>query len=163
MSSPVHQAKDIDPALIYAPPWAREQALAARYPVPNYSGPNYSVPSYPVSRIGEPPRLRSCEIGQRDFGVQPVGDSRAYTAAIECAALCVIAINSVGSGSFRQNLREALREALHLRCGFHEKNMPAVDDSEVRNVLSDVVARTLSLSQLLRPTPECDAEIAVAL
>ncbi len=147
MSSPVHHTKDIDPALIYAPPWAREQALSARSPVPFF---------------GEPPRFRTYEIKQRDFGAPHIGDRRAYSAAIECAALCVIAINSAGSGSFRQNLREALREALHLRCGFHESN-PVADDSDVRNVLSDVVARTISLSQLFEAASECDAEIAVVL
>jgi hypothetical protein len=139
MSSPVHHAKDLDPALIYAPPWAREQALSARSPVP--------------------PRFRSNEIGQRDFDVPDIADSAAYNAAIECAALCMIAINSGGNEPFRQNLREALREALYLRCGFHESE-PFVDNSEVRNVLSDVVARTISLSQQSEATPECDDEIA---
>ena len=139
MSSPVHHAKDLDPALIYAPPWAREQALSARPPVP--------------------PRFRSNEIGQRDLAVPDIADSPAYDAAIECAALCMIAINSGGNEPFRQNLREALREALHLRYGFHESE-PFVGDSEVRNVLSDVVARTNSLSQQSEATPECDDEIA---
>ena len=139
MSSPVHHAKDLDPALIYAPPWAREQALSARSPVP--------------------PRLRTYEIGQRDFEVPHIADSRAYNAAIECAALCMMAINSGGNDPFRQNLREALREALFLRCGFHESK-PFVDNSEVRNVLSDVVARTTSLSQQFEAAPECNDETA---
>ena len=139
MSSPVHHAKDLDPALIYAPPWAREQALSARSPVPS--------------------RFRTYEIGQRDSDVPYIADSRAYNAAIECAALCMMAINSGGNDPFRQNLREALREALFLRCGFHESK-PFVDNSEVRNVLSDVVARTMSLSQQFEAAPECNDEIA---
>jgi hypothetical protein len=139
MSSPVHHAKDLDPALIYAPPWAREQAVSERSPVP--------------------PRFRSNEIGQRDLAVPDIADSPAYDAAIECAALCMIAINSGGNEPFRQNLREALREALHLRCGFHESK-PFVDNSEVHNVLSDVVARTNSLSQQSEATPDCDDDIA---
>ncbi|MGC1444409.1 MAG: hypothetical protein WA837_03000 [Xanthobacteraceae bacterium] len=139
MSSPVHHAKDIDPALIYAPPWAREQALSARSPVS--------------------PRFRTYEVRQRDFEAPHIADSRAYNAAIECAALCMMAINSGGNDPFRQNLREALREALFLRCGFHESN-PFVDNSEVRNVLSDVVARTMSLSQQFEDAPECGDETA---
>jgi hypothetical protein len=140
MSSPVHHTKNLDPALIYAPPWARERALSARSPVPF---------------VGEPPRFRSYEIRQLEFDLPRIADSRAYHAAIECAALCTIAINSGGGGSFRQNLREALREALYLRGGFHGSKA-FVDDGEVRNVLSDVATRTISLSQLFEAACECD-------
>lgn len=143
MSSPVHHAKDLDPALIYAPPWARERALSTRSP---------------ASQVGRPPRFSSYEIGQFDFTEPDVADnpakeSPAYYAAVECAALCMIAIKSAGNDAFRRGLREALREALYLRGGFHESK-PLVHDQEVRNVLSDVVTRTTSLALLFEATPE---------
>jgi hypothetical protein len=143
MSSPVHHAKDLDPALTYAPPWARERALSTRSSVPY---------------VGRPPRFPTYEISQFDFAAShiadnPAADNPAYDAAIECAALCMIAIKSAGNDSFRRHLREALREALYLRGGFHESK-PLVHDNEVRNVLSDVVTRTISLSQLCETAPQ---------
>ena len=76
-------------------------------------------------------------------------DRRAYDVAIECAALCMIAIGSPGSGSpssdeFRMHMREALCEALHLRGALHDREQ-FVDKFEARNVLSDVVTRALAI------------------
>jgi hypothetical protein len=44
MSSPIHQPKDLDPALMYAPPWARDQAQPA--------------PSRPAPPVEWPPQRR---------------------------------------------------------------------------------------------------------
>ena len=54
MSSPIHQPEDLDAALIYAPPWARDQAVAL-------SG---RPPAPPAER---PPRIQHIAKGQRDF------------------------------------------------------------------------------------------------
>ena len=54
MSSPIHQPEDLDAALIYAPPWARDQAVAL-------SG---RPPAPPAER---PPRIRHIDKGQRGF------------------------------------------------------------------------------------------------
>ena len=54
MSSPIHQPEDLDAALIYAPPWARDQAVAL-------SG---RPPAPPAER---PPRIQHIDKGQRDF------------------------------------------------------------------------------------------------
>ncbi len=42
MSSPVHQADDIDPALMYAPPWARKGAAAETPPAENDEPPVFA-------------------------------------------------------------------------------------------------------------------------
>jgi hypothetical protein len=51
MSSPIHHAKDLDPALIYAPPWARDQAQPA--PSPGSAPPVEWPP--PRRRVGAGP------------------------------------------------------------------------------------------------------------
>jgi hypothetical protein len=71
-------------------------------------------------------------------------DSRAYDAAIECAALCMIALGSPDSGRFREHMREALREALHMRGALHE-NEQWIDKFQARNVLNDVVTRVMTI------------------
>jgi hypothetical protein len=152
MSSPVHHSKDIDPSLIYAPPWAREQALRAQVAVPFVAAPSHVAACFESCALEE---------DDEDFAAPDPGDNPAYYVAIECAALCMIAINSGGNSVFRSNLREALREALYLRGGLHETR--SLVDDEVRNVLSDVVARTTSLSQLLDAVPDCDAEMGIVL
>lgn len=54
MSSPIHLAKDLDAALVYAPSWARDRAVAP-------SGRSLPLPT------GEPPRIRRDNEGQREF------------------------------------------------------------------------------------------------
>ena len=96
-------------------------------------------------------------------------DSRAYDVAIECAALCMIALGSPGSDEFRQHMREALFEALHLRGALHDSEQ-FVDKFEARNVLSDVVTRAIAIfSGDLMPrisvniSPEIDINAELAL
>jgi hypothetical protein len=50
MSSPIHHAKDLDPALMYAPPWARDQAQ----PAAEHSAPPVEWPP-PRRRFGAGP------------------------------------------------------------------------------------------------------------
>jgi hypothetical protein len=69
---------------------------------------------------------------------------RAYDAAIDCAALCMIALGSPDRDEFRYHMREALREALQLRGGFHD-NEQSIDEFEARNVLNDVVTRVMTI------------------
>jgi hypothetical protein len=97
-------------------------------------------------------------------------DSHAYDAAVECAALCMIALGSPAGDVFRQHMREALREALYLRGALYE-NERLVDGFAARNVLNEVVARVMSIfSHELAPilgadaTPENgdDAELALS-
>lgn len=70
-------------------------------------------------------------------------ESRAYDAAVECAALCMIALRSVDGGAFRLHMRDALREALHLRAQ-HDTG-PQVDASAARKVRDDVVTRVAAI------------------
>src|ERR1700732_1770250 len=53
MSSPIHHAEDLDAALIYAPPWAREQASPR------------SILATPLAE--RPSRLERLEEGRRGF------------------------------------------------------------------------------------------------
>jgi hypothetical protein len=55
MSSPIHHAKDLDAALMYAPPWARDQGVA---PPPERSPPLPAV---------EPPRIQRDNKRHREF------------------------------------------------------------------------------------------------
>lgn len=73
-----------------------------------------------------------------------LADSRAYDAAIECAALCMIALGSPGNDEFRQHMREALSEALHLRGAFDDSER-LVDKFEVRNVLKDILTDAMTI------------------
>jgi hypothetical protein len=132
MSSPIHHAKDeLDAALIYAPPWAREQALK--------SGGSRALPS------------------------PHVADNHAYNAAIECAALCLFALESPTREPFRQHMREMLRQALYLRGAFPDGE-PFVDGLAAREVLNDVVACASGLlsGDLLSPANVLgrDADVA---
>jgi hypothetical protein len=97
-------------------------------------------------------------------------DRPAYDAAVECAALCMIALGSPAGDVFRQHMREALREALYLRGALHESEQ-LVDTFAARNVLNDVVTRVMSifsreLAPILgaRPMSEGadDAELALS-
>jgi hypothetical protein len=54
MSSPIHHAEDLDAALVYAPPWARNREVA----------PSERHPPLPT---GEPPRIRRDSKGQLEF------------------------------------------------------------------------------------------------
>jgi hypothetical protein len=69
-------------------------------------------------------------------------DSRAYESAIECAALCMIALGSANGGEFREQMREAFREALALRGALHDAEV-LVNKFEARNVLNDIVTRVM--------------------
>ena len=70
-------------------------------------------------------------------------DSHAYDVAIECAALCMIALGSSDSDEFRRHMRDAFREALYLR-GILLDSEQFVDKFEARNVLRDVVTRAIA-------------------
>lgn len=111
MSSPNTHANDLNPVLIYAPPWVREPALPT------------------------PPAVIT----------QHTVDSSAYNVAIECAALCLIALELPKAGQFRQHLREVLREALYLRGALND-NEPFVDKSAARKVVEDVAARATAIT-----------------
>jgi hypothetical protein len=67
-------------------------------------------------------------------------DSTAYNVAIECAALCLIALEYPRGDQFRQHLREVLREALYLRGALND-NEAFVDRLVARKVVEDVAAR----------------------
>jgi hypothetical protein len=69
---------------------------------------------------------------------------RAYDAAVECAALCMIALASVDGDSFRLHMRDALREALHLRGAVHADARRA-DAAAAHKVREDVVARLAAI------------------
>ncbi len=71
-------------------------------------------------------------------------DSHAYDVAIECAALCMIALGSSDSEEFREHMRDAFREALYLRGALLDGEQ-FVDKFEARNVLSDVVTRAIAI------------------
>ncbi|MBV8790492.1 MAG: hypothetical protein JO237_00410 [Pseudolabrys sp.] len=71
-------------------------------------------------------------------------DSRAYDIAIECAALCMIALWSQQSDEFREHLRDSLRDALYL-CGVFGEDAQSIDKFEARNVLTDVVTRSMMI------------------
>ena len=98
--------------------------------------------------------------------IVPAGSS-AYDVIIECAALSVISVGTVGTDEFSQHLRETLREALHFYGAFNDGEYP-VNKLEVRRVFYDVVTRVLIIfSQELTPRfsvdPEVDAEAEIAL
>lgn len=88
-------------------------------------------------------------------------DRRAYGAAIECAALCMIALGSPDSDEFRQHMREALREALYIR-GACDESERLVDTFEARNVLNDVVARVMTIFSC-ELVPRLGADISAEL
>jgi hypothetical protein len=71
-------------------------------------------------------------------------DSHAYDVAIECAALCMIALGSSDSEEFREQMRDAFREALYLRGALLDSER-FVDKFEARNVLSQVVTRAIAI------------------
>lgn len=126
MSSGNHAANDLDADFTYTPPWARLVLDRTAYKAPPWAR---------ELALSAPPAAIT----------QHVIDSTAYNVAIDCAALCLIALEYPKGDQFRQQLREVLREALYLRGALND-NEAFVDRLEARKVVEDVAARASAIS-----------------
>jgi hypothetical protein len=147
MSSANHDANDLDADLIYALPWAHELALSTLAMPTRHAGDRTAHKNLDPVLIYAPPRARELlALSAPPAAItQHAVDSIAYNVAIECAALCLIALEYPKGDQFRQHLREVLREALYLRGALND-NEAFVDRLEARKVVEDVAARASAFS-----------------
>jgi hypothetical protein len=107
---------------------------------------NHHSSDLQAALICVPPRARELTPSTPPAAPTPPAlDSTGYDVAIECAALCLIALESPKGEQFRQHMREVLREALHLRGALND-NEPFIDGFEARKVVKDVAARASAIS-----------------
>jgi hypothetical protein len=154
MSSAKHDASDLVADLIYAPPWERELALSTPAMPLRYAVNRTAYKNLDPVLIYAPPWAREMALTAASGNVHTGSrNSTAYNVVIECAALCLIALEYPKGDQFREHLREVLREALYLR-GALKDDEPVVDNVEARNVVEDVAARASAISSDAMPHME---------